>query len=339
MLVFCHWDSMIMTQAPVVLIITEEQDVHADMVIPKLQARGVRPYRFHTADMPLLANMALTFQDNQWTGYLDGVFGRLDVNAIHSAWYRRPGDPSLPPNTMTPEARTFSTAETIAARRGLWRSINCFWVSEPGKITEASFKVEQLQSASKIGFRTPKTLITNNPDELQRFYQECNGEVIYKTLWRPSVEYGHMASTILTTPVTTEHLKNINNVRLSACLFQEYVHKQIELRICVIGQQVFAVEIHSQAVEATKYDWRNYPFEDLPHMPHRLPTDVRDFCLRLVIDHYGLAFGAIDMIVTPSGEYVFLEINPNGQWAWLELVTDLPLTDAMAHLLATGKLI
>lgn len=327
-----------MNQSPIVLILTDETDAHADMVIPKLQERGVHPYRFHTSDMPILANMALTLQDDDWSGYLEGMSGRIDITAIRSAWYRRPGDPSLPPDTMTPEARSFSTGETIEALRGLWRTLHCFWVSEPAKITQASFKVEQLQAASKLGFITPRTLITNNPKEVLQFYEECNGTIIYKTIWRPSVEYEHMASVILTTPVTSEHLKNIDSIQLAPCIFQEYVPKQVELRICVIGQQVFAVEIHSQALEETKHDWRNYPFEDLPHISHPLPTEIRDLCLALVIDHYGLAFGAIDMIIKPSGEYVFLEINPNGQWAWLELATGLPLTDTMADLLAAGKL-
>lgn len=46
-----------------------------------------------------------------------------------------------------------------------------------------------------------------------------------------------------------------------------------------------------------------------------------------------LNFGCFDLIVTPDGEYVFLECNPNGQWLWVELATGLPIAEAIADFL------
>ena len=86
------------------------------------------------------------------------------------------------------------------------------------------------------------------------------------------------------------------------------------------------------AAQSRKYDNR-------PHYIFDLPSDIADKCGSLVIDHYGLCFGAIHMIVTPEGDYVFLELNPHGQWAWLELLTGIPLSDTPADLLAAGHLI
>lgn len=53
----------------------------------------------------------------------------------------------------------------------------------------------------------------------------------------------------------------------------------------------------------------------------------------------GLCYGAIDMVVTPDERYVFIEINPNGQYLWVEQATGLPISDAICDLLINGTLI
>lgn len=328
-----------MGQKPVVLILTEETDEHTNIMVPRLVKRGVRPLRLHTADIPLTATLDIALSNDRWEGYLECSSGKVCLDEIRSAWFRRPGNPDLSRSALPVEAQEFAQGETRAACRGLWRSLDCFWVSYPSRIDEAAYKVEQLQIAKQIGFTVPRTIVTNNPSALLAFYEECQGKIIYKTLWRPSVEYQHVASAIYTTPLSPRHLDYADTVRLSACLFQEYVAKDFELRVTVIGRQVFAVAIHSQASAATRHDWRHYDFANTPHFIYDLPHDVSDLCRHLVLDHYGLAFGAIDMIVTPQGNYVFLELNPNGQWAWLELLTEIPLADTLADLLVAGKLL
>ncbi len=328
-----------MVRKPVVLILTEETDEHTNMIVPRLVERGVRPLRLHTADIPLTATMDTTLYNGRWEGYLECSSGRVGLDEIRSAWFRRPGNPDLSQSLLPPEAREFALGETRAACRGLWRSLNCFWISHPSRVEEASYKVEQLQAAAQLGFTVPRTIVTNNPNALLAFYEECKGNIVYKTLWRPTVEYQHVASAIYTTPLSLHHLERADTVRYSVCLFQEYVPKDFELRITVIGHRVFAVEIHSQASAVTQHDWRHYDFANTPHYIHDLLPNISDLCRRLVIEYYGLAFGAIDMVVTPRGDYVFLELNPNGQWAWLELLTGIPLADALADLLVAGQIV
>src|SRR5439155_14491583 len=94
-------------------------------------------------------------------------------------------------------------------------------------------------------------------------------------------------------------------------------------------------EIHSQATNHTRYDWRRYDFCKTPHRPHALPAEVQARCVRLV-RRLGLCYGAIDMVLTPDGRYVFLEINPNGQYLWIEQETGLPISDAICDLLMQG---
>lgn len=85
----------------------------------------------------------------------------------------------------------------------------------------------------------------------------------------------------------------------------------------------------------TLHDYRHVGVE-IDYLPHKLPKKIEDLCLRLVSE-LGLVYGAIDLILTPSDEYVFLEINPNGQWYWVEQLTKLPMLATLVDLLMNGN--
>ena len=74
----------------------------------------------------------------------------------------------------------------------------------------------------------------------------------------------------------------------------------------------------------------------MKHEPFNLPNIITKHILTLM-KTWKLKFAAIDMIVTPSGEYVFLEVNPNGQWGWIETLTGMPITDSLVELLLNPR--
>jgi hypothetical protein len=115
------------------------------------------------------------------------------------------------------------------------------------------------------------------------------------------------------------------------------VPKRFELRISVVGEQVFAAEIQSQDSNHTRHDWRRYDSFRTVYRQHTLPDDLHQRCVRL-IKLMGLRFGAIDMVFTPDGRYVFLELNPNGQYLWLEEAANLPISDAIVDELPNGAM-
>ena len=128
----------------------------------------------------------------------------------------------------------------------------------------------------------------------------------------------------------------LDTVRMVPCQFQELVPKCLELRVTVIGEELFTCEIHSQAHERTVLDWRHYDVS-IPYKKGSLPGEIAEKCLTLT-KSYGLNFSAIDLIVRPDGEYVFLEINPNGQWLFIQQqIPEMKMVEAMAALLIQGK--
>jgi glutathione synthase/RimK-type ligase-like ATP-grasp enzyme len=112
-------------------------------------------------------------------------------------------------------------------------------------------------------------------------------------------------------------------------MFQEYIPKRVELRVTVIGDDVFVAEIEAPATGTGQVDWRDYGTE-FQCRKATLPVDITERCLALVRS-YNLNFSALDLLLTPDGRYVFLESNPNGQFIFIEeLVPELRMTDALA---------
>lgn len=126
------------------------------------------------------------------------------------------------------------------------------------------------------------------------------------------------------------------SLKLAPVIYQELVPKRFDIRVTVVHQDLFAVAIDSQKLEAAAIDWRRADTDTLEHYTHTLPSDVAEACLMLM-KVLGLNYGAIDLVLTPDDKYLFLEINPNGQWVWMEDRLGLPISEAIATWLFNGS--
>jgi glutathione synthase/RimK-type ligase-like ATP-grasp enzyme len=117
-------------------------------------------------------------------------------------------------------------------------------------------------------------------------------------------------------------------------LVQEYIGKKFDIRVVVIGEENFAFEIHSQENLLSKHDFRGVAPNFLKHSVHILPEEINQL-IQSFVQKQGLIFSAIDFVLSTNDEYYFLENNPNGQWLWLQLLTDVNLTERMINLLFT----
>ena len=104
-----------------------------------------------------------------------------------------------------------------------------------------------------------------------------------------------------------------------------------------MGEQVFATAIWSQDNEETETDWRKGSRPDLRHEKIVLELRVQRQCVKLV-QRLGLRYGAIDLVCDRSGKLWFLEINPNGQWAWIENLTGYPIAAAIVDELTVSAI-
>ena len=210
--------------------------------------------------------------------------------------------------------------------------------------------------ASRLGLQIPRTLVSNDPDNIWPFYEACDRQMIYKALglaspsllqsgssttgqWKYNQEHPNNENflrMIYTKLIREQDLALLDTIRLAPGFFQEYIPKRVELRVTIIGNDIFTAELHSQVHEETRYDWRHYEVE-VPTYEHQLPVEIAEKCLALT-KAYGLHFSTSDMILTPDGRYVFLEMNPNGQFLWVqECVPTLKMREAMAACLIRGS--
>lgn len=260
---------------------------------------------------------------------IDGAEYRLDD--FDSVLYMHP---QIHKSLLRYEPRShanFIERQFREVRRSLWTLMSGKkWIDDPWKIQRAEGKIFQLASAAIVGLDIPDTAITSDPEEVRRLYVEHHGKIISKIVV-PAPILDHV---IYTNLVTEEQMKGIDSVKMCPSIFQEEVSKSYELRITVVGNKLFTAKIDSQADEETKTDWRKKPVLNdhaVSFSQYELPYDVTQKIHRFM-EKMGLRFGCIDMIVTPEGKYVFLEINSSGQWYFVQLKTKMNIATAIVEL-------
>jgi glutathione synthase/RimK-type ligase-like ATP-grasp enzyme len=314
-----------------VLIITDELDVHADAVILELHKRNVPVFRFHPEDFPQACSISIEIQDGFIGGEIATKHRSVALTDICAAWLRRSSG-------MFEESISFTSTElsdyvkqqSRATLAAFYESLETLWVGHPHKLLRANIKALQLASASKAGLQTPYTLISNDPAKAAAFVDSLGEtECAIKPLCAKGVTDERGYHLPLTTTLPKGH--SLDSVALAPNIFQPYVPKAAELRCVVIGDKIFSARINSQANELTRKDWRA---GDTQLEKFSLPQQVKVSIHRLM-DSFGIKFASLDMILTPEGEFVFLELNPNGQWLWIEEELGFPLVASMADLLTT----
>lgn len=251
-----------------------------------------------------------------------GSSSAIELNEVCSAWWRRPQAFSVP-DLVEVNHRDYVYSESVTAFQGLYQSMNIRWVNPPNADDAAGHKGWQLTMAQNCGLAIPPTLMTNSVEQAREFWHRHPGQVIYKQFialphtWRE------------TRRLTEADMALAQSIALAPVIFQRHVPAVADLRIIAVGETLFAA--------ATDVSNGEYPQDvrfnaDAQYKPHDLPDDVAGK-LREMMRRMNLSYGAIDMRLTPEGQYVFLEINPAGQFLYIEEATGQPITEALASYL------
>ena len=305
-------------------IVSHAEDLHTREVTRHLDAAGSPWAMVDTSRFPTAVALTTEQGAEGWHGVWSDGGVAWDAADVHAMWWRRPQPFQLHGDLRPGDDRLFAHGECAAAVAGLWACMGATWVNDPDRDDAASRKMWQLQLATRVGLRVPRTCMTNDPARARAFVAAEPSGTIYKSFsatpstWRE------------TRPVGAADLELIDGVRYAPVIFQELVAGGVDVRVTIVGEQMFAAEIRS-GESAYPYDFR----VDTAHAPtsvHELPDPVRDRLLALmrVLD---LRYGAVDLRVAPDGEHVFLEVNPAGQWLFVEYATGLPISAAVAGLL------
>jgi hypothetical protein len=332
-----------------ILIVTSRWDTTAYAAAEILRRNGREPVFFYPEDVPLTAQIDAVFRQGRWSNRLHTRDGVIDLDDIKAVWWRKPYV-ARPSKELSRVQMPYAKRESEYAMRGLWDLLlndpDVYWMSDPHNIRKAANKMIQMTKGAALGLTSPKTIITNDPEDVRKFYDECSGKMVFKSMTGPfllpgEVEEEYTSETFvpgmpLVRPFTDEDMAHVDSVRHCACMFQELVEKKHELRVTIFEDQIFTCKIESQKNDLTRHDWRRQ--DSLPHATiGELPDSVAKACLAMVND-FGLRFGAFDFIVTPEDEHIFLEVNANGQWLFVqEWVPELRLMQAFVDIMVRNS--
>lgn len=308
-----------------VLILTRAGDDYATgPVIAALRARGGVPWVLETQRFP--TDIGLT-----WSGPGEGALtfpeqGRLRLSEIEAVWLRRVA-PSALPGGLPEDVRRGAQREARHVLMGAILDAPAFLLDPPAVYHRARTKALQLAIARRAGLDAPLTLESNDPEAVRAFAARCPGGIVAKMYNDLRVDGG----TIFTNRIGPEELEHIDDIVGCPMIFQEAVPKALELRVVVVGAQVFALALDSQALDGAELDWRRTGARDIAHWrPYALPAQVEAAMLRFH-DALGSNYGAADMILTPDGRHVLLESNGVGECFWF--YPHMPVAEAIADVL------
>jgi glutathione synthase/RimK-type ligase-like ATP-grasp enzyme len=195
------------------------------------------------------------------------------------------------------------------------------WINHPAANAHAAHKLEQLTRARQFELAIPVTLLTQSAEEALAFWQECGGCVVVKPLSSGYLErlVAENDTQVFTSAVTQEDINSFDLVTHCPTLFQKRIDKSYDVRATIIDDFSVFVKLVATDRDCQRLDIRRNNMEDVKYSPVEPPEAIRSATLAL-IRSYGLRFAAIDFAIDKFGNWVFLEINPNGQWAWLDLI-------------------
>lgn len=326
-----------------ILIITEKTDIHINPVVKILDEKNIGFFRLNTDWILEDYSISYNFQQNKCEFIIKDLHNQkiLKIDEVKSVWERRPTNINPLTIKASDEIRKLCEIETNEFLRFLrYDLINIFSLGHSIYDRSGSSKILQLRIAQSLGLRIPLTCFSNDKKNILNCFKDVKFGIVIKPIDTMSYKFEQKDYTFYTNKINLDTLFNTDETAFnySISFLQEYIPKEFELRITVVCNEVFACKIDSQLQEdeTGKVDWRQgYDF-GLKYSIFELPEEISTFCkdfLKLM----KINFGCFDFIVTPEGEYVFLECNSNGQWLWIEEETGLPIASAISNALIKGS--
>lgn len=329
-------------KADTIFIIAKRDDLHADEIVEKCYINNIPVIRIDPEDSwPKFSKIEIEINSTNNSIFLNWNGKILDPNKIKSIYCRDLLFAKKGKNNDISALLHF--AESKAALKGfLLLMKQKLWVNFPWYDELYDDKIFQIECGKLAGFKIPRTLVTNNPKKFMQFYMKCNENVIIKQLSEiclieevrtlnkkenviESTAYGFYTKKIL-----PEHLKNIDEIVSTPCLFQEHIEKKADIRATVVGGKIFSAYIDSQSSKNSVVDFRQNL--NLPLRKFELPLKIEQKLIRM-INSWGLKFAACDFILDKNNNFLFLEANVEGNWLWIEDELELGITNEIFNLL------
>lgn len=299
-----------------VLIVGLPDDAPSKLIHDKVTARGQQAVYFDTTTFP--QQVAMTFDpEKPCSGYFTDLETKTKtpLEEIKSV-YRRWSNGVKAPKETDPMLQEVIYWNLESAVGSFCRNLDCLWVNTEEATQLHKYKGKQLQMLTEAGVRIPKTIMTNDPEEVKAFYETNNKHVAVK----PVRGWAH-TEILKDADLTPERLNALSRVPVK---LQEFI-EGTDIRAYLVKDEMFAMEIQAETTDFRE----DY---EAKRVPITLPDNVLQDCKKLA-DTLGYLFTGIDLRRTPEGEYVFFEGNPTPMFIYDEQMTSYPVSDRLVDLL------
>lgn len=283
-------------------------------------------YDYHLLNLGLYPegySIAWTWDKGVPSGTIDGPEWSVDLTAMSGVFVRHVGKEEHAPITSIPsELMDATLVECASGVAALMETLPCRVVNRMRSSTSNNSKPYQGLLVRQGGLRTPRTLITSDPTAARAFYDECAGQVIFKSL---------SGVRSIVRRMEPEDVQRLHLLRNGVAQFQEYIPGD-NIRVHTVGDRLFATRIRSEAVD---YRYAHLQGASTHMEPAELPASVAQACRQLT-EVTNLLLAGIDLKETRQGEWYCFEINPAPGFSFVELRTGQPISAALAELLRNG---
>jgi len=314
-----------------ILLLSNKWDITVDFVVAELRARGCDFMRINAEDLAS-GRATICLPELRILVSKRGEVHDL-TRTVNVIWNRRPGKPFddiLPSARPSPATQSFVNDQWFSWLEALQLIPNVTWINHPQANDAMENKARQLSMASRIGFQIPETVITNDPEKTRQLARKHGNRLVAKALYSPLIEEPDEDYFVFTNEITAADLTAEEEIRISPSIFQQSLSPKIDYRVTVVGETVLPVRVECQNQKHSHIDWRTEKNE-LRFIACNLPPEIENLCSRYV-KASGLVFGAMDL-VEHNGRLFFLEINPNGEWGWLQKPNNIPIAETLCDLM------
>ena len=318
------------------LIPTEADDTHAILAKIALEDMGHDVRFIFTADQPTILKNSVLIDNDTYQWRSTDKYDSIVENDYDVVWWRRARSPYLPKSMTHPSDYKFTVRENTLFYESLTYNMapKAWWVNTKDSATRANSKLHQLKIAAESGMNIPTTLCSNDPQDIRYFLLKHEAEgVVYKPFcsnyW---LEEQHIKMTH-TTKLSFLELPSNQLLQLTPGIFQKEIKKKYGLRVTCFGNYIVAAKLNPHIQTAGKIDWHTIPKEEMNIEPYILPntleTQIRTFMKKM-----GLVFGSLDFIVNEDHDYIFLKVDEQGEFLWIEHSnSDFKMLDIFIHFL------
>ncbi|MFT5823313.1 MAG: glutathione synthase/RimK-type ligase-like ATP-grasp enzyme [Crocinitomix sp.] len=316
-----------------ILCITHSNDLYTiDRVMAYFLQKNIKAIRINTDEFLTDLSIVSTLDDNGSEVTISSKAFRFKLSEVSGVWFRKIWQPRIL-DEIDPDYRDNVGREINTTLSSFFQLLEkqapCINVLSKGRKVDGN-KFDQLCQAKDVGLLTPETILTSDFENVKQFYSKHDGNIIAKLQNSLSFSMGAGERFFPTTQISEENLELLEDT-LSCCpmIFQNNIPKSYELRIAYVNGECFTGKIDASKSDKGKQDWR-YSEKNVAFWAHyELPIAEVEKIDKLM-KRFELSFGAIDMIRQPNGEYVFLEVNPSGEWGMLEKELGYPIADSIA---------